>query len=449
MHKKENSTMPEQTDKEQINILVIGVGNVGSHTARELAAWRDRLGVEAEITLINRHHGKAAGVANDINVSRSLWGATAVKTVPIWQPGAAGSDHYVMDEAQLKILLDNHDIVVLAHGLNTRTAGVKDRQGLAEANYPMMEELAKLAVDSPATFLVATNPCDDMTRAFYQEWVEAVEREGSDIDDLSHRVVGIGTNLDAIRLQFFLGQLFQCHPDEVQVGMIGLHSQHEMIGIPDMVFIKGEPLREAIHTLDLGPWDVRDGHVISDHPLIQGDVYYQTALKHAHTIATDYRLSDDEALYNTKETLVSAAFEKARQEGMKAITLMGQAAGSSTAHAIVDMVDVLARGREEKIVYGTTIVPESWQDMLELDNAHGLMAGLPLVVSPNGGFRALYPQEMLGESASTGIHRVTHQAISRIFEEAAKRQADLLSCMDGEDGRPEKCSGHSHNATVA
>ena len=156
-----------------VKISIIGVGNLGSCTAYEIA----NRGIADELVLVDIDKKRAEGEAEDIKQAVALKNKTKI----------VAGDYKDITES---------DVIVVTAG-KPRTPDIKTRQELGKINSKIIKSVAeKIKENAPGSIIVTvTNPVDVMN---YLMWKETgFGRE---------RVIGAGGQLDSARFTSTLGK---------------------------------------------------------------------------------------------------------------------------------------------------------------------------------------------------------------------------------------------------
>lgn len=176
--------------------IIGGGGRVGSNAAYALQLR----GVGREIVLVDVNADAAAGEALDLLHGTALCGPQRIKAGD-W-PDVAGADMVIVtagsrrkpDESRLDLV-------------NRNVALFRD----------ILAQLAKLDLTSHAHLFVVSNPVDILTYL-------AVRETGFDL----HRVYGLGTVLDTLRLRSMLAATLGADPTQVQALVLGEHGDSQV-----------------------------------------------------------------------------------------------------------------------------------------------------------------------------------------------------------------------------
>eukprot|EP00177_Eucheuma_denticulatum_P002780 GFKZ01004998.1.p2 GENE.GFKZ01004998.1~~GFKZ01004998.1.p2 ORF type:complete len:346 (+),score=50.47 GFKZ01004998.1:515-1552(+) len=133
----------------------------------------------------------------------------------------------------------NSDVVVITVGIPFTTSH-SSRMDLIEQNAPLVSEAAfQAARYSPdATFVIGADPLDIMTYVA----ARAAHRARPAIP--SHRVVGVGTNLDIARLRALIARHMGIDARDVSANIIGEHGQH-IVPLWRHIRVRGMPLQHV------------------------------------------------------------------------------------------------------------------------------------------------------------------------------------------------------------
>lgn len=176
---------------ETTRVVIVGAGNVGSHTAYSLMIQ----GIPSEIVLIDIDKDKCMGEVLDL-----VHGLSFVKPVRIW-----AGDYSDCKDA---------DVILISAGQRQKPG--QTRLELARPNAKIVSAIVKNIVryTKKAIILVATNPVDVMTYV-------ALKVSGLP----SHQVFGTGTNLDSSRFRWALAEKFGLAATSMHAFLIGGHGE--------------------------------------------------------------------------------------------------------------------------------------------------------------------------------------------------------------------------------
>ncbi|ADG17536.1 L-lactate dehydrogenase [Paraburkholderia atlantica] len=179
----------------QAKIVIVGAGLVGGSAALFVALAIP----SAKVVIIDVARVRAEGQALDLAHAAAFWGHSRFR---------AGDYEDARDA----------DIVVITAG-----AGVKPgetRLHLAKTNADIATEIVgRIAPLAPeAIYLIATNPCDVLTGAVYDQL--RCERE---------RVISTGTSLDTGRLRSLLSERFGVVASAIHAYVLGEHGESAVI----------------------------------------------------------------------------------------------------------------------------------------------------------------------------------------------------------------------------
>ena len=177
----------------------IGIIGAGTVTAATIANLIAPTGLDPEITIVNRTHKKAVGLAEDFTYAAAATSRAVVKA----------GDYADLAES---------DLVIITAGVNEKTGGATDRnneQGRrvlipanARAYVEMIRELKQ--VNPTALVLVVTDPPDPLA--------SLVRRLAPEMTVLSS-----GTTIDTVRFKYRIGQELGVPASEVDAVVLGEH----------------------------------------------------------------------------------------------------------------------------------------------------------------------------------------------------------------------------------
>ncbi|MEV0016728.1 lactate/malate family dehydrogenase [Streptomyces tendae] len=207
---------------------VIGAGAVGQAVGGALVAS----GVAGQVLVASRTVDQAQALADDLDDMRAALG-TQVRS------GAAEVGELRACAAVV--------VAVRARFANTRSTDV--RMAGAQANAPLIRDLAEQLAGYPGTVLVVTNPVDLMTRWFAEESGCA-------------RVFGIGSSLDSARYRLTLGRLLGVPAAAVSGRVIGEHGDTSVV-CASTTLVNDQPvpvpLQQVRDELDRRPGRINTG----------------------------------------------------------------------------------------------------------------------------------------------------------------------------------------------
>ena len=201
-----------------MKVAVIGNGNVGMATFRELQKYREI----RELVLIGRNQDKIAGEIEDFR------DADILQTSPAAKLSYGGYDK-----------TEGADIIIY-------TAGVPQAPG--QSRLELLENNAKVTrdiftevkkVNKSAIIIVLSNPVDIIT-AVVQD-VTGFPRE---------RVIGTGTLLDTARLKRYISSIFDVSPRSTEMFVLGEHGDSSC-AVWSSIRILGMTIDEYL-SMDLG-----------------------------------------------------------------------------------------------------------------------------------------------------------------------------------------------------
>jgi malate dehydrogenase len=200
-------------------VAVVGAGFYGSTTAQRLAEYD----IFDEVVLTDIIEGKPAGIALDINQSRSIEGYETKVTGVTTTPDGGGYE-----------AIAGSDIVVITAGL-PRKPGMS-RMDLIETNAKIVrgvsENVAKHAPN--AVVIVVSNPLDEMT---------ALAQLATGFP--KNRVLGQAGMLDTARFTNFVAEELGVPTASVTTLTLGSHGD-TMVPVPSRSTVDGKPLTEAL-----------------------------------------------------------------------------------------------------------------------------------------------------------------------------------------------------------
>ncbi|MEM2739249.1 MAG: malate dehydrogenase [Candidatus Bathyarchaeia archaeon] len=195
-----------------MKVSVIGVGNLGSCIAYELAVR----GILDELVLVD--------VALDVVVGHryDILQAVAIRGKPRIRVGDYSD-------------VDGSDVVVVAAG-KPRTKDTVSRMQLAEDNARIIAGVARKLLESKveSTFITLTNPVDVMNYILYR--MLGLPR---------YRFIGCGCQLDSARFRLILSEEFSLPLNEIEGYVIGEHGEHQ-IPLFSRVKIGGKPFEVPV-----------------------------------------------------------------------------------------------------------------------------------------------------------------------------------------------------------
>ena len=224
-------------------VTVVGAGNVGSNTARNIAEQD----LADEVVMVDVVEGLPQGLALDINHSAAVKG---------FDSKVIGSNDYQATEGS--------DVTVITAG-KARQPGMS-RMDLLEQNSEIMRGVVESIVESSSDtiIIVVSNPLDEMT--YLASEVSGFPKE---------RVMGMAGVLDSSRLRFFIAEKLDVPPTKVDALTLGSHGD-QMVALPRHAKVEGKPLVDLVDedTLsDLFERTKNAGAEIVEH-LKKGSAYY-------------------------------------------------------------------------------------------------------------------------------------------------------------------------------
>lgn len=178
-------------------VVLIGCGNVGMSYAYSLLNQSTYVN---ELVLIDLNKDRIIGEAMDLNHCLAF----APSTINI----------HVGDYIDCK----DAKIVVIAAGANQKPG--ETRLDLISKNAAIFKDIVSSVMASGfnGIFLVATNPLDIMTYLTYK--YSGLPK---------NQVIGTGTSLDTVRLQYLVGEKLNIHPKNIQAYVVGEHGDSEFV----------------------------------------------------------------------------------------------------------------------------------------------------------------------------------------------------------------------------
>ncbi len=200
-------------------VAVVGAGFYGSTTAQRLAEYD----IFDEVVLTDIIEGKPAGIALDINQSRSIEGYETKVTGVTTTTDGGGYE-----------AIAGSDIVVITAGL-PRKPGMS-RMDLIETNAKIVRSVAEnVAKHAPnAVVIVVSNPLDEMT---------ALAQIATGFP--KNRVLGQAGMLDTARFTNFVAEELGVDTSSVTTLTLGSHGE-TMVPVPSRSTVDGKPLTEAL-----------------------------------------------------------------------------------------------------------------------------------------------------------------------------------------------------------
>ena len=178
-------------------VVLIGCGNVGMSYAYALLNQSNYVN---ELALIDLDENRIIGEVMDLNHCLAF----APQNIDIH----VGKYEDCRDA----------NIVVIAAGANQKPG--ETRLDLIGKNAAIFKDIVSkvMANGFDGIFLIATNPLDIMT--YLTQKFSGLPKE---------RVIGTGTSLDTIRLQYLVGDKLDIYPKNVQAYVIGEHGDSEVV----------------------------------------------------------------------------------------------------------------------------------------------------------------------------------------------------------------------------
>lgn len=182
-----------ESHAKSIKVVIVGAGSVGVTTAYALLLSH----LAAEIVLIDIDKNRALGEVMDL--SHAAHFAHAKVSVGEYEDCAGAT------------------AVIITAGVNQKPG--QTRMDLVKTNYGLFEQIVpQIAKHAPNTILiVATNPCDVLTKA-------AHELSGFPVQ----RVIGSGTAMDTTRFRHELGRHYGVNPRNVHAVIVGEHGDSQL-----------------------------------------------------------------------------------------------------------------------------------------------------------------------------------------------------------------------------
>ncbi|MEU8662627.1 malate dehydrogenase [Actinoplanes philippinensis] len=200
-------------------VTVVGAGFYGSTTAQRLAEYD----IFETVVLTDIIDGKPAGIALDINQSRSIEGFETKVVGVSTGPNGEGYE-----------AIEGSDVVVVTAGL-PRKPGMS-RMDLLEVNAKIVRQVAEnIAKYAPnAVVIVVSNPVDEMT---------ALAQIATQFP--KNRVFGQAGVLDTARFTNFIAEELNVPVKSVKALTLGSHGD-TMVPVPSRCTVDGKPLSELL-----------------------------------------------------------------------------------------------------------------------------------------------------------------------------------------------------------
>ncbi|BEL09886.1 malate dehydrogenase [Actinoplanes sichuanensis] len=200
-------------------VTVVGAGFYGSTTAQRLAEYD----IFETVVLTDIIDGKPAGLALDINQSRSIEGFETKVVGVSTGPNGEGYE-----------AIEGSDVVVVTAGL-PRKPGMS-RMDLLEVNAKIVRQVAEnIAKYAPnAVVIVVSNPVDEMT---------ALAQIATQFP--KNRVFGQAGVLDTARFTNFIAEELNVPVKSVKALTLGSHGD-TMVPVPSRCTVDGKPLSELL-----------------------------------------------------------------------------------------------------------------------------------------------------------------------------------------------------------
>ncbi|MHA2609819.1 MAG: malate dehydrogenase [bacterium JZ-2024 1] len=196
----------------RFKVGIVGAGNVGAETAREIQARQI-----ADVVLVDIIEGMPQGKGLDMSQSSPIYSSSA---------RVYGSNDISSVEGS--------DVVVITAGV-ARKPGMS-REDLLATNFRIVkgvcEQVKKYAPQ--AIVIMVTNPLDAMVYTAYR--ILQSER---------NRILGMAGVLDSARLRYFVAEELGVSPANVQALVLGSHGDL-MVPIPRFVSVSGIPAQNLI-----------------------------------------------------------------------------------------------------------------------------------------------------------------------------------------------------------
>jgi L-lactate dehydrogenase len=191
-------------------VTIVGSGSIGTTIAYSLMLERP----ETEIVIVNRNRDKSWAKAFDMTHCLPELPGRSIRAAGL--EGSAGSDVIVLTAGSLP----RED--------GTRADVLRDNVRIYSGLVPGLARLSPIAV-----ILVVTNPVDAMAYATHR-------LSGFP----AQRVLGTGTELDAMRLRAFAADSIGLDPGALSIEVVGEHGD-SMVPLWSRASYKGRPLVEA------------------------------------------------------------------------------------------------------------------------------------------------------------------------------------------------------------
>ena len=196
-------------------VTVVGAGNVGATCANVLAFNE----VADEVVMLDVKEGVSEGKAIDMNQTAQL----------------LGFDSRIKGVTNDYAATANSDVVVITSGI-PRKPGMT-REELIGVNAGIVKSVAEniLKYSPNAILVIISNPMDTMTYL------------ASKITGLpKHRIIGMGGALDSSRFKYYLSQVLNINPNEIEGMVIGGHGDTTMIPVTRLATYKGIPVSDLL-----------------------------------------------------------------------------------------------------------------------------------------------------------------------------------------------------------
>ena len=206
-----NADAPEHTKRPK-KIAILGDGNIGMELLKNLTTG----GAADHVVIYNRDDKKWNPQGEDAEAKKKKvdgFNFTLDQAnIALAQDGNRATGYsYSTDMAAA---IKDADIVIVTSGLK-RSSPTQTRAELGESNYPMIDQIAKVAkdVNPEANYIIATNPVDMVTQRFQQE---------SGI--VANKVMGLSGELDRTRMIQSISHQLKIAPEAIEGGqVIGEH----------------------------------------------------------------------------------------------------------------------------------------------------------------------------------------------------------------------------------
>lgn len=193
-------------------VSVIGAGQVGATAAQRIVEKE-----LADVVLVDVVKGLPQGKALDIMQSASIEGFSTKIT---------GTNNYAD--------IADSEVVIITAGF-ARKPGMS-RDDLLQKNACVIREIAEsiLQFTPEAKLIVVTNPLDVMTQLLYK--LTGFPR---------NRVMGMAGVLDTSRFKYFISEVMEVSPHDVETSVLGGHGD-SMVPLLEYTRVAGVPLRKRL-----------------------------------------------------------------------------------------------------------------------------------------------------------------------------------------------------------